>query len=101
MKYKLTKVDIEIIKEETYKRLALEIESAEWVEKSIDVWQDVVIGGGSIVVDCHIHDSKEYDPDEDDKIYVIIYDTYVNETDHRVTDTSTELGTYTITWRIK
>ena len=52
-------------------------------------WVECIIGGGSIVVDCHLWTNTIINHEY--KIVIDIYDTYVDpDDDHRITDTASD-----------
>jgi len=85
-KYKLTKDDIKIIREDCKKH----IEDNDEYRNFEDCWLECTIDDGSMVIDCHIWNQQEYDIASKNKVVISIYDTYINKDDHRVTDTKSD-----------
>jgi hypothetical protein len=88
----LTKLDLEIIREDCSKYLD-QNNGLDPDPEGSDAynWVECIIGGGSWVVDCHMHSNKINDPDDEDTIVIRIFDTYIDDDeDHRVTDTGSD-----------
>lgn len=84
----LTDLDLEIIREDCSKYLD-QNNGLDPDPDDSNNWVECIIGGGSWVVDCHMHSNKINDPNDEDTIVIRIFDTYIDE-DHRVTDTGSD-----------
>lgn len=86
--YTLSELDLEIIREDCNEYLDKNNGLSPDTDDSNN-WVECIIDGGSWVVDCHMYDNKKYDPDNESKIVIRIYDTYI-EDGHRCTDTASD-----------